>query len=432
VTLRRRSRAAVVLLQGWLAFAASTARAEEGAEGPDEAERRTEPAEAAPDSPARATSAKKPRKQAKKGGDQADVLGWLSPPAGNAGKLEVHGRLFARAAFSRHYVVTTDQNGSVHEEAVDALDLSVPSARAELYYRAPFRWLTANLEFEFAGKPELKDAWLRAKTRHFFAKVGQFKTPFSAIELESIWTLPMARRGTLHDILVDELEVAGRRPAISVGARTGGSLDISLTLGAAQGSVLVDRSLDDRDVELLDEQALRAQSLFARTEVAFDDVTFGIGYEHRVGTPDVFVIEHYPTFGADAVLDTRVLGRGLRVWVEGMAGASWFEHSRKPSDDRDAVFSAGRLVVAPRLGGHAKRDLYLEPYGMLGLFDPDTEVAEDLVFEEALGVNAGFWRLARLGLELELASFQRNFPVSYGLAKNPDRLALLLQASAEF
>jgi hypothetical protein len=69
---------------------------------------------------------------------------------------------------------------------------------------------------------------------------------------------------------------------------------------------------------------------------------------------------------------------------------------------------------------------------MFGLFDPDSEVADDMLFEEALGINAGFWRLARLGLELELATFQRNFPIAYGLGKNPDRRALLLQASAEF
>ncbi|HEY3495324.1 MAG TPA: hypothetical protein VGK73_11585, partial [Polyangiaceae bacterium] len=139
-----------------------------------------------------------------------------------------------------------------------------------------------------------------------------------------------------------------------------------------------------------------------------------------------------PTFGADAVLDTRVLGRGLRVWVEGMAGGSWYEHTRKPSDDKNAVFSAGRLVVAPRIGGLAKRAAYFEPYGMLGVFDPDTEVTDDLVFEESLGMNAGFWRLARLGLEVQLSHFERNFPASYGLGKNPDRVAVLLQAGAEF
>ena len=394
-------------------------------------------ADAAPDHDAHPDGKKK--KQGKKkpqpGGDASAESGFLPrvfAESANAGRLEVHGRLFARAAFSRHYVVDTQPNGASHENHVDALDVGIPTARMELYYRAPVRWLSADVELELADKPELKDAWIRAKNKHFFAKIGQYKSPFSAIELESRFALPTADRGVLHDLIVDELQIAGRRPGFSFGARTRGPVDLGLVLGAFQGSVLTKNEADDRDVDLLSEESLRAQSLFARVELGVGDVTFGLGYEHRVGTPEVLYIEHYPTFGADATLDTRVLGRGLRIWVEGMAGASWYEHSRKPTDDKNAVFSAGRLVVAPRIGGLHKYAPYLEPYGMVGLFDPDTEVAEDLVYEESLGVNAGFWRLARLGLEFQLSHFERNFPAAYGLGKNPDQLAVLLQAGAEF
>jgi hypothetical protein len=391
-------------------------------------------AEEAPATEPKQSEPAKPKKDKAKTGKRSKppIPILLGGPKEKLGTVEVHARVFARAEFGRHYVVTTDQTGALHQDGVDALDLSIPTARGEIFYRAPFRWFSADLEVEFADEPELKDAWLRAKNRHFMAKAGQFKTPFSAIELESRFSLPTASRGLVHDILVDELEVAGRRPGLALAAETKGSIDLSLTLGAFQGSVLVSREDDDRDVELLDEQSMRAQSLFARTEVGFDDVTFGLGYEHRVGTPDVLYIAHYPTFGADMVLDTRVLGRGLRVWLEGIVGGSWFEHARKPSDDRDAVFTSGRLIIAPRLGGLTAGAAYFEPYGMLGLFDPDTEVAEDLAFEESLGMNAGFWRVARLGLELQINEVGRNFPASYGLGRNPDRFGVLLQAGAEF
>jgi hypothetical protein len=397
---------------------------------------RPEAKKQAPATPADETAPPEPAQEKKKTNKKPKQskagVPWLGFGSKNLGEVEVHGRIFARAAFSSRYVVTSESTGVSHEERVDSLDFSIPSARAELFYRAPFRWFSADIEVELADEPELRDAWLRAKNRHFAAKLGQFKAPFSAIELESRWNLPVASRGLLHDILVDELEVAGRRPGFTLGARTAGALDLSLTLGAFQGSVLVERDENGRDVDPLFEQGMRSQSLFVRTELSFDDLSLGLGYEHRVGTPDVLYIEHYPTFGADAVLDTRVLGRGLRIWLEGMVGGSWFEHARKPSDDRNAVFTAGRVVIAPRIGGNSRHAPYLEPYGMLGLFDPDTEVAQDLAFEESLGVNAGFWRLVRLGLEFELWRVQRNFPVSYGLGKNPDRLALLLQGGAEF
>jgi len=51
-------------------------------------------------------------------------------------------------------------------------------------------------------------------------------------------------------------------------------------------------------------------------------------------------------------------------------------------DGRDTLFVAGRLVTAVRLLGRKKGDLYVEPYGMFGLLDPDNEVSQDLLSEE--------------------------------------------------
>jgi hypothetical protein len=69
---------------------------------------------------------------------------------------------------------------------------------------------------------------------------------------------------------------------------------------------------------------------------------------------------------------------------------------------------------------------------MLGLLDPDTEVLNDLLAEEVLGVNVGLWKLARVGLELEIEHVERNFPQTYYLGDDPDRVALVVQAGAEF
>jgi hypothetical protein len=348
------------------------------------------------------------------------------------GELDAGGRAFARAALVKRHESFTDGAGVLRERPRSSFDLTVPSARLEARYSAPVRSITALVELELTGKPELKDAWVRFRGERFGAVVGQLKVPFSAFELESRWDLPTATRGLVHDLLIDHLEVAGRRPGLTVSARSRGKDHWSLVLGTFQGSVLVERDGTERKAEPFEEQTLRTQSVVARAELEQGDITVGAGFEQRVGTPGVLRSERYFTVGGDAVLDVEHRGGGLRVWAEGLFGGSWLEHSRKPTDDVDAIFASGRLMAAARFGGTDKGGAYLEPYGMVSLFDPDTVVAFDMASEQTVGVNVGFWRLARVGVEATLTHVERNFPRAYGLGTNPSRQTLLAQAGARF
>ncbi len=361
-----------------------------------------------------------------------DLFGRERRPEDRFGHLQPTGRVFLRAALARHYESVIDSAGATRQARIDSLDLSVPSARAGLVYDAPVPWLRANVELELTGKPKLTDAWLRAKLPYFTAKVGQFKLPFSALEMESSWSLPTARRGLLHDAVVDELQVAGRRPGVTVEAHGRGKIRPSLSLGAFQASVLVDDDPDQRERDLLKNASLYSQSFVARAELKLHDTVLALGYEDRIGTPALLTTKHYSTGGADVTLDTHLRGLGLRVWAEGMLGASWLENWYKPPDGRDTLFWATRLVSAVRFGGQRRLEFYVEPYGMLGLLDPDTEVLNDLLAEQVLGVNVGLWKLARVGIELELAHVERNFPQTYYLGDDPDRVALVVHAGAEF
>jgi hypothetical protein len=348
------------------------------------------------------------------------------------GDVDVGGRAFARAALVKQHESFEDAAGVPRDRPKSSFDLTVPSARLEARYRAPVRFVSAVVELELSGKPELKDAWVRARGEPFSVRVGQFKVPFSAFELESRWDLPTAERGLQHDLLVDRLEVAGRRPGVALSARTRGKDHWSLTVGSFQGSVLVERDGTERKADPFEEQTLRTQSLVARAELEQGDLTAGAGFEQRVGTPGVLRSERYFTVGGDLVLDTEYRGGGLRLWAESVFGGSWLEHSRKPTDEVDAVFASGRLMAAARFGGTSKGGAYLEPYGMVSLFDPDTVVAFDMASEQTLGVNVGFWRVARVGLEATLTQLERNFPRAYGLGTHPNRQAVLAQAGATF
>jgi hypothetical protein len=348
------------------------------------------------------------------------------------GDVEVFGRVAARAELERHERVVVDADDPSVTERVDSLDLVVPLARVGAHYRAPMKWLSAQIEIDAAEELELLDAWMMARNENFSARAGKFKVPFSAIEMESSFTLPMVRRGFVHDLLVEELEVAGRRPGIALGARSKDDFRPSLVLGAFQGSILKDETPDDRDVELASEDALAAQSLVARAEARVWDVTLGVNYEHRVGTNREDEPSHYWTFGADAVLDTELENHGLRAWVEVMDGASFFEHRLKPNDSFDAIFVSVRAIAAFRFGGTRRETFYVEPYGMIATLDPDIDIASDVVVEEAFGVNVGLWKRVRVGLELEFQKAQTNFPERYFLDENGDRKALVLGAQLAF
>lgn len=322
-------------------------------------------------------------------------------------------------------------SGALEERTVNSLDLSLESARIAVEYRSPLRWLSAELELELAGKPKVKDAYLLAGKR-FFVQAGQFKVPSPAMELESPWDLPLARRGLMHDLLTDWLDVAGRRPGVALGYRGRGKLKPRLTLGAFQGTTLESLAPGERDVVLIDHAALDAQTYAARAEMSMFGVKLGGWFEQRVGSKSAGEFEHYTTLGLDATLDATFSNGGLRAWLDGSAGQSWYVHDAKPDQEKEPLFVLGRALVAYRFGGLALGDPYLEPFGFFGLLDPDTEVVSDFGSEVALGVSAGFWDRARLTLQAERTSGQRNFPSDYLDGQDPDRSSLLLMAGARF
>jgi hypothetical protein len=143
-------------------------------------------------------------------------------------------------------------------------------------------------------------------------------------------------------------------------------------------------------------------------------------------------VEHYETFGLDATIDHELANGGLRCWVDGTLGESFYVAQDKPDAGADPLFATARALVGYRFGGVALGDPYLEPFGHFSLLDPDLEVVDDFVTEAAVGVNAGFWDRARLTLQGEMTNGQRNLPSGFLEGQQPDRLSLLLQAGARF
>jgi len=349
----------------------------------------------------------------------------------NKHDLELKGRLFALAEVSHRHETVVGSSGSLVARNRDAMDLSLQSARFGVAYRSPLRFLSAQLELEVAGKPRVKDAFIEAG-KTFLVKAGQFKLPSSALELESPWTLPLSRRGLVHDLMTDWLDIAGRRPGVAIGYKGHGSFKPRLTLGAFQGTTLKQIEPGNRDVKLIDHASLSAQTYAARAEITLAPVTLGGWYEQRVGSTAVGDFSHFATFGLDAEVAQRFRYGALRAWVDGSAGQSLYVNADKPGSDTTPWFASGRALVACRFGGLELGAPYVEPFGFVALFDPDTQVVADLVTEAAVGVAAGFWDRARLTLQGEMTNAKRNFPDGFLDRQTPKHLSLLLQAGVRF
>jgi hypothetical protein len=341
-------------------------------------------------------------------------------------------RLFVLGELTRHNVLEVNTAGVPENNPTTDLDLSVQSARVGFEYRSPMEWLTLEVQAELAGRVELKDAVAEAKQKHWDAKVGQFKMPIGAFEMDSPWDLPIVHRGFVNELLVDRLDVAGRRPGVTIGVRAGGAVKPSLTLGVFQGSALATQTADDRDVDLISEQGTDSQTEIARAQIKVEELKVGLVYQHRLGAPTVGKTKHYWTAGFDAYWEWLHGAGGFRIWADAMAGESWYEHVSKAVDGDEATFATVRALVAYRFGGVEQGDLYVEPFLFGAAHDPDVDVVADQAVEGMLGLAAGYWDRARLTLQGEIVRTRRNFPDSYSVSSDPDRLALLLQAGVAF
>lgn len=98
----------------------------------------------------------------------------------------------------------------------------------------PLDWLDSQLDFDLSDAPALKDAWVRFKPwRWLRITVGQFKKPFSRLELTNAGRLPFWRRGLVNDRFVDELRFGGRDLGLSLSGRIG---DFRYDMGLFNGN----------------------------------------------------------------------------------------------------------------------------------------------------------------------------------------------------
>jgi hypothetical protein len=378
---------------------------------------------------------KKKDKEAREGGANGVLEGGSNVRSNyGIGEIKLGGYIFARGDLQQLDRTTVDATGALVTRQVNPLDLSVPSIRFRLDYLSPWPWLSGQIEMDFAGNPDLRDGYVQAKGEHVAFRMGQFKMPVLAMQMESPWSLPLVRRGLIHDLTVDWMDVAGRLPGAMLTLRGKfGDLKSRLFLGAFQARRFAEIDPDgSRDTDIVRERSWGSQKLVARGQIDIGSVEIGVVYEHRLGSPSAIQLRRFWTAGGDLTVNHVFSTGGLRIWIDGLAGASWYELPAKPADGQDATFITARALVAYRFGGVVPEAPYIEPYLFGGIMDPDTDITSDLAWEATAGVNFGFYGRARVTLQAELDRAQRNFPPGFLAGISPNRLALIAQVGLAY
>jgi hypothetical protein len=273
---------------------------------------------------------------------------------------------------------------------------------------------------EFDVRAEVKDAFAWLKISHgFAARAGNFKIPLSLVELESATRLPLVRRGLLRDVLDDALGLSGRQPGAQVEWKCSScAQELRLQAGAWQTHDLDGKVALERGLGLM--PGLRG--------------TWELG-SVVLGASALLQPEGASSGGDQGswltALDVRhtlPLGPGgLRTWAEVLTG-------RVALIGGTGNVLMGRALTAYHLGGARAGKAYVEPFVMLSAVDPDRDGPDDLLWEGAVGLNAGQWQRWRLQTQFEVRKVSPGTPPS--LASLDDSLAsrraLLVQLEVGF
>jgi hypothetical protein len=316
-------------------------------------------------------------------------------------RVQLRGRLLARAEW-------------YSEGDSDDSDYTLEDVRAELRWR-PARWLRGELSGDAAGNRYLRDAFLRFRFGAWGVRVGQFKQPSSAVQMDTRWDLPSTERGLVSDVLVDAIGLGARRSGVQLQYRRDGEIRVRARGGVFRAShVRGDRIGDEGFDNLADDWSFDAHKLAGRLSFDRNRLEIGLFGEWRPAQPvPGRTSRRFWAGGADLKWSDRPKRGGRRLWLEGFVGSSWQDDDA--FDGEDAVFLGARLIGAYRLGGRRQGARYVEPYVTVGLVDPDASIRQDVMWEILCGLNAGCWDRLRLTLELQHRSVAANAPLSLGL-----------------
>jgi len=341
-----------------------------------------------------------------------------SAAAARADEPKVSGRVFARQ---------TLRDASLEGTGLPwRWEQQIASARLTVEYRHK-KTIKTVIEVDFSdGDASLKDAYVRWRmAREWTLQAGRFKRPFSAVQLEGLWTLPVVERGLLSDLEFNTvaLPMGGRSDGISLAWDPKAS-PVSFQLAAFQPDLLV----------TVDATEHVAADVYARAEMAVaDDVTWGttlafVSYFEKPDQQEGF--RHAPIAGLDLTYD-----RGpIRVWADVATGVDVLpfaidvatldlpcelDEDGGPGNCPPVELKAdGGLFFAARIiaSGRVKTDLRwlrtIEPFITASIVDLNTRFKDDEANEIGGGVAVRVAKPLRIQLQADHTNAGSEAPVN--------------------
>lgn len=283
-----------------------------------------------------------------------------------------------------------------------ANELEISMARVKLLWREE-KWLRARLQFdvdqlfkEEESRAALRDAWVEVRlNRALRVRLGQFKRPFSALELRGRSSLEIIDRGPANGLLIEDLGFGDRDLGLQMSGDFGRSKRrISYALGLFNGT---GRNRPETDGN-------GAKDIVGRVEArARRWLTFGAN--GAVKLFDTETVDYYPSFSWMTGIDVTIKRKGILVLVEGLYGLNHDrcamavdEQECRGETDRIGVPKAAALTVlaAYRFELGTTLDLALEPVVKGEALWPDDGLERAFAGQASVGANLHIGKHVRL------------------------------------
>lgn len=305
-------------------------------------------------------------------------------------------------------------NENEFENKAPENQFQIRRARFKMSWR-PEKWLTAVLQVggfqdnDF-GISLLRDAYIHVSPLQYLEiRVGQFKKPFSRLELRSSGKLQVLNRGEGNELLVEELRYGDRDLGLQFSGRILPTVKLDYEIGVFNGS---GPDISERGTSKDVTGRIKAEP--------FSWLSVGVNGSLKVFDDTENVDKTAWAAGADAVLKVA----GFRTHLEGILGLDHAFRNREiqVTDSAPPVFDFLAIVSYKHKIADAYTAVSLEPVFKIELLDPNTKVIDDQVLIYSPGFNIYISKYLRLMIQGEILRSAVNSRVRY-----PEREILAIQ-----
>ena len=252
----------------------------------------------------------------------------------------------------------------------------------------------------------LRDAYVRIKPmRELKFRMGQFKKPFSRLELTSRNRLRLIERGIGNEWIIEELGYGDRDVGLQLEGRFGKKRTVprlEYQIGVFNGG---GRNVRETDLD-------RSMDCAGRIEADPTEwLSLGLNASYKQFDTSTYVLPgpaEVPSTAVAGGADFKLKAQELRVHGEALLARDYFFQGpdRAQYDPRNSL--GALLLVSYKCRLAKKWRLAIEPLAKGELLDPDTSLADSHILSATLGANLHIGKYLRLMLQADRTRTSRN------------------------